>query len=307
VATLLAAAMPEGNPASWAPPRALRAAGFPFARATGDDAAWDRTLAGNLASRAARLWRQVRLGSAFVEFALACLVVAFVVGPLLSRRARSAEEAELAVQRAIHRAFAFSVACWQRIRLIRVNATGLAGLAELGPCVIVANHPTLIDVVLLGSRLPQMDCIVNAGWAAHSPFLQRAIKLAGYVKNDAGQSAVDDCATRLARGRKVLVFPEGTRSPWGSFGKFQRGAAHIALATGAPVLAVTIRCRPRMLGSNRKWHDVPPRSSRYELRIAGRLEPAAYLAGGTGVPIAARRMTEDLRRIFLEEPHLADA
>ena len=264
-------------------------------------------MAGDLASRTARLWRQIRLGSAFVEFALACLVVAFVVGPVLRRRARSAEEAELAVQRAIQRAFAWSVAWWQQIRLIRVDAKGLAGLAELGPCVIVANHPTLIDVVLLGSRLPQMDCIVNAGWAAHSPFLQRAIELAGYVNNDAGQSAIDDCAARVGRGRKVLVFPEGTRSPWGSFGKFQRGAAHIALASGAPVVAVTIDCRPRMLGSNRKWHDVPTGIARFELRIVGRLEPAAYLAGGTGTPIAARRMTEDLRRIFLEEPHLADA
>lgn len=307
MATLLAAAMPDGKPASWAPHRAPRADGFPFARATVDDAAWDRTLAGDLASRAARLWRQIRLGSAFVEFGLACLVVAFAVGPVLRRRARSAEEAELAVQRAIQRAFAWSVAFWQRIRVIRVDASGLAGLAELGPCVIVTNHPTLIDVVLLGSRLPQMDCIVNAGWTAHSPFLAHAIELAGYVKNDAGQSAVDDCAARLARGRKVLVFPEGTRSPWGSLGRFQRGAAHIALASGAPLIAVTIHCRPRMLGSNRKWHDVPPRISRFELRIAGRLEPAAYLAGAAGTPIAARRMTEDLRRIFLEEPHLADA
>lgn len=266
-----------------------------------------RTSRSSWAARAARRWRQIRLGAAFVEFGLASLTVAFVVAPVLRRFARNGEEAQLAVQRAIRRAYALSTGFWRFLRILTLDSSGLHGLAAAGPCIVVANHPTLIDVVLLGSHLPQMDCIVNAGWTANSPFMARAIELAGYVKNDAGQSAVDDCAARLRRGRTLLVFPEGTRSPWGAFGKFQRGAAHIALASGAPMVVVTIDCHPRMLGSGRKWHDVPDGISRFRMRIAATLDPAAYLAGGTSRPIAARRMTEDLFRIFLEEPNLADA
>ena len=258
--------------------------------------------------RLARHLRQVRLGAAFVEFGLAALAVAFLVAPVVRRRAASGEEAELAVQRAIQRAYAFSTRCWIWIGLFRVDSRGLAGLAECGPCVVVANHPTLIDVVLLGSHLKQMDCIVNAGWTAKSPFLARAIDAAGFVRNDGGRAVVDQCAARLRRGRRLLVFPEGTRSPWGSFGKFHRGAAHISLASGVPIVAVSIRCRPRMLGSGRKWHDVVDhRMSDFELRIAGRLEPAAYKTSGDSTPIAARRMTEDLLEIFRQETNLADA
>src|SRR5690606_18881162 len=121
----------------------------------------------------------------------------------------------LAVQRAIQRAYAFSVGFWQAIGIIRLDAKGLEGLADVGPCVVVANHPTLIDVVLLGSHLEQMDCIVNAGWTAKSPFLARAIEVAGFIRNDGGAAVVDACAANLARGRRLLVFPEGTRSPWG--------------------------------------------------------------------------------------------
>jgi len=257
--------------------------------------------------RWARRWRQIRLGAAFVEFGLAALAVAFLVAPVVRRRAADAEEAELAVQRAIQRAYAFSSRCWQWIGLFRFDSRGLAGLAESGPCIVVANHPTLIDVVLLGSHLKQMDCIVNAGWTAKSPFLARAIDAAGFVRNDGGAAVIEQCAARLRRGRRLLVFPEGTRSPWGSFGKFHRGAAHIALASGAPIVAVAIRCRPRMLGSGRKWHDVADRSSSFEMRIAGRLDPAAYRDAGVSTPIAARRMTEDLLGIFLQETNLADA
>jgi len=262
-------------------------------------------LSGGLATAARRLWRQIILAVSFVEFGAAALAVAFVFAPLERLRAASAEEAELAVQRTIRRAYAFSVACWKQLGVFTFDARPLAALASEPACIVVANHPTLIDVVLIGSQLEQMDCIVNAGWTAHSPFLARGIDAAGYVRNDGGVSVVEACATRLRRGRKLLVFPEGTRSPWGSFGKFHRGAAHISLASGAPVVAVSIRCRPRMLGSKRKWYDTDPRRPDYELRIAGRLDPSAY--AGMTTPLAARRMTEDLLSIFLQEPKLADA
>ena len=238
---------------------------------------------------------------------MAALAVAFVIAPIVRRRATSAEKAELAVQRAIHRAFAFTASFLRWVGIMRLDSRGLAGLAEGAPCIVVANHPTLIDVVLLGSHLKQMDCIVNAGWTANSPFLARAIDAAGYIRNDGRQSVIDECAARLRRGRVLLVFPEGTRSPWGSFGKFHRGAAHISLASGAPIVAVTIHCHPRMLGSGRKWNDVADRISEFEMRIAGRLDPGDYRSSGVGLPMAARRMTDDLLRIFLQEPHLADA
>lgn len=260
----------------------------------------------DLVRLAARRWRQLRFAAAFAQFGAAALVVAFIVTPLVRLRSRTKEESELGVQRATRRAYAFSVACWQWIGLVRVDSRPLAALEEPTACVIVANHPTLIDVVLLGSHLGQMDCIVNPDWASN-PFLARASDAAGYVRNDGGHSVIDACVARLQRGRRLLVFPEGTRSPWGSFGRFQRGAAHISLASGAPIVVVTIRCRPRLLGSGRKWSDVPERTSRFEMRIAGRLDPASYIANGASAPIAARRMTEDMLRMFLEEPNLADS
>jgi 1-acyl-sn-glycerol-3-phosphate acyltransferase len=269
----------------------------------------------NIPGRAARLWRQVRLACAFVLFGIATLTVAFIAAPVLRRTARRSgigreEAAQLAVQRAIGRACAFSIGCCKVFGILRVDAQGIRELAGEPACIVVANHPTLLDVVLLGSYLPQMDCIVNAGWTANSPFLARAIDVAGYHRNDGGIAVVETCATQLRRGRRLLVFPEGTRSPWGRFGKFHRGAAHIALASGAPIVAVSIDCRPRMLGSAQKWHDVADRMSQIRVRVAGRLDPADY-AGARNTAIAARRMTDDLSQIFAkifsEERNIADA
>lgn len=242
-----------------------------------------------------------------MEFAGAALAVAFVFGPLAGRLATNRDQAERAVQRAIQRAYAFSVRCWQVLRVIRVTSQGLDEIAPGPACVIVANHPSLMDVVVVGSHFAQMDCIVNAGWTARSPFLARGIAAAGYIHNNRGAAVVEECSARLQNGRSLLIFPEGTRSPEGGLGKLHRGAAHAALASGAPLVVVSIRCTPPLLVGRRKWHDVGSVRSEYQLRVAGRLDPRDYQSENTTAPMAARRMTEDLRGIFLKELNLADA
>jgi 1-acyl-sn-glycerol-3-phosphate acyltransferase len=166
--------------------------------------------------------------------------------------------------------------------------------------VIVANHPTLLDVVLLVAQFPQADCVVKReAWS--NPYLRGVVKAAGYIPNDEGQALVDACVRRIAQGRSILLFPEGTRSPRHGLGRFQRGAAHIALAAGCDILPVRIRCEPPTLMRGQKWYEVPDRAMTYTL------EPGAALAGlpyqravDAGEPRGrvARRMTAALREFF---------
>ena len=107
---------------------------------------------------------------------------------------------------------------------------------------IVANHPTLIDVVLLVSQMPEVDCIVKRGlW--RNPFLRWPVSWAGYLPNSEGEQLIEACAATLRRGHSLLVFPEGTRTVPGKPLRMQRGAAHIALAADAEILPVTITLR----------------------------------------------------------------
>ncbi len=62
-------------------------------------------------------------------------------------------------------------------------------LREDRNCIIVANHPSLIDYVLIASQLPQCDCLVKAAiW--ENPFMKRIVKAAGYIPN---QAPIDLC------------------------------------------------------------------------------------------------------------------
>lgn len=122
----------------------------------------------------------------------------------------------------------------QGSRIITCDLIALDRLAGQAPLVIVANHPTLLDVILIVSRLPQVVCTVKAG-LLNNFFVGASARLAGYIRNDASASLVREGIRQLNRRRQLLIFPEGTRSRDGSIGSFKPGFALMAQRAGAPI------------------------------------------------------------------------
>lgn len=248
--------------------------------------------------RLARGWRIARTGSAFAFFFAGGALLAAAL-PLAERLAGGAG-ADLRAQRQIARGYRLFMSYMQAAGLVRVRFEGEADLLTAGARVLVANHPTLVDTPLLGQRLPQVDCIANPEWA-DSPLLRGAIAAANYVRNDAGAEAIDDAVRRLRDGRRLLIFPEGTRTPRGTtLGRLHRGAAHIALRAGVELLPIAIRCEPRTLMKGQRWYDVPDRPFVLTVRVLAPLSPKDVLSGGETPSVAARKLTDALRERLLE-------
>ncbi|HVP31507.1 MAG TPA: lysophospholipid acyltransferase family protein [Myxococcota bacterium] len=246
-----------------------------------------------------RSWRIAGTGFSFVVFGIGALLLALFVFPICHLLSPSRPAAEVRVQRVVQRAYRFFVGLMESLGLIRTRWIGLERLHAPGAKLVVANHPSLIDVVHLIARLPQADCVVGDAWARNA-WLGLAARRAGYLTNARGAEVVAACAERLRAGRTVVLFPEGTRSPEAGMQRFQRGAAHAALVAGAPIVPVAIRCEPRMLMKGRPFWAVPERPAQYTLRVLEPVDPRA-LAGADAPPaIAARRVTSWLRARLAE-------
>ena len=242
-------------------------------------------------------WRAARTGLAFVTFGVGAAILGAVVFPIVTALSRGRRR-ELRIQRTIHLSFRLFVLVMRALGLIRVTWNGRDRLEGPGGHVIVANHPTLIDVVLLIARLPQADCVVKkAAW--HNRYLRRVVDAAGYIANDAGPDVTAACVERLRAGGRLLLFPEGTRSPRTALGPFYRGAARVALASGCDVIPVVIRCEPLTLGKGEPWFRVPHRTAQITLDVQPPVSPSAYVHE-LGAGLAARRLTDDLRTVFEE-------
>ena len=215
--------------------------------------------------------RALSSGTGFVLFGIGSLVLVVVGFPLVRLTTRDPELRVRRVRLLIERAFRLFIRSLVWLGAITVRFEGRERLASPGPLLVIANHPSLIDVCLLGSWMPDADCVVKReAWSNF--FLGGVVRAANYIPNDGGEALIETCVARLREGSKLLLFPEGTRSPKGELRAFKRGAARIALQAGCPVLLVDIDCRPPFLGKGDPWYQVPFELPCYTVTVH---EPAA--------------------------------
>lgn len=244
-----------------------------------------------------RGWRIFGTGLSFACFGLGGVLLSLTLFPLIRLTSRDRDTTRRRVQLAMHYTFRLFVLEMTLLGVISYQVEGRERLRR-GGTLVVANHPSLIDVVLLIALMPEADCIVKqALW--RNPFLRWPVAWADYTPNsDSAEQLVQSCAAKLRAGRSLIVFPEGTRTRPGQPLTMQRGAARIALAAGAEVLPVTIVCKPRMLGKNQAWYKVPPRPGHWHVVVGEPLHAADFAAAGVPEPLAARRLTEHFADYF---------
>jgi len=149
-----------------------------------------------------------------------------------------------------------------------LNTLDTVGLVELRiegtprrqPCILVANHPSLLDFIVLLRDLPNAVCLYKAE-SLQNPVLSAFIQVGGYIEGldgtaSASKRIIASCCERLSEGHHVVFFPEGTRSQSAStVRKFRTTAFHAAIKCDAAVQPVVIDCEPLFLGKNQRWTE----------------------------------------------------
>ena len=129
-------------------------------------------------------------------------------------------------------------------------------------------------------------------------FMAGVVRATNYIPNlDDPERLIADCASALHDGANLVIFPEGSRTPGGEQGKYQRGFAYIALQAGAPILTVTIEVAPPTLRKGEPWYAIPERRPHWIIRVRERVDtPRIY---GTEPSISnARRLTMDIKSMM---------
>jgi 1-acyl-sn-glycerol-3-phosphate acyltransferase len=241
-------------------------------------------------------WRLLITGACFLAFSLGALAVSLTVFPAL----RLFPGGERRVRWMINRLFRTLLALLEAARVMRLESSGLERLRQAGPALVLANHPSYLDVVVLLSAMPRATCVVKDElWS--NPFFAGVVMAAGYVRNSDPEQVLAGCRRALAAGDPVILFPEGTRTRPNAPLRFLRGAAHVALATGRPILPVLLHCDPPTLTKGSRWYQIPARPFRFRATVRDELQPAKLADPGQPPVIAARRLTHALENYFSRE------
>lgn len=147
---------------------------------------------------------------------------------------------------------------------------------SLSSKVVVANHPSLLDVVMLIALIPNADCIVNA-YLSHN-ILTGVVRQLYILNNPDFNGLMQTCAESLEMGNCLIIFPEGTRTRRSGKVILKKGAARIALASGCSIVPVKIGGTDKFgLGKKDPWRGFNTRERYvYKLTMGKEITPEKY-------------------------------
>lgn len=168
------------------------------------------------------------------------------------------------------------------------------------PLIVAANHPSLLDAVLILSRLPNTVCVMKASLMDNVLFGSGA-RLARYIRNHAPVEMVLSARDELRGGAQLIIFPEGTRTSRFPVGPCLPGTGLISARAGVPVQTVLIEFSTPYLGKAWPLFRPPELPLRCRVRLGRRFDP----------PTDVRAFTLALEAYFraelTESPLAADA
>lgn len=240
------------------------------------------------------LWRLFVTAVSWSAFGVGALVVGAVLLPIVRLIPATRAVRRRRARAVMSAALRFFIGIMHRGGGLTYEFHGRERLGRPGQ-MIVANHPSLIDVVFLLAFTPAAGCVVKQGlW--RNPLTRGAVTLVEFIPNDQTASMIERAAAALREPQTLIFFPEGTRTRPNQPMVFHRGAANIALRAAASVTPVYIRCQPTTLTKAEPWYRIPPRRPHISLVVGEDLDLSPYR--NTPLPLASRALNEALHQHF---------
>lgn len=154
-----------------------------------------------------------------------------------------------------------------RAGIVECDMAVLADIAQRRNLVLVANHPSRLDCLILASALPHMVCVTKASiW--ERGVLGSTLRTAGYVRHDTLLKLIGPASQALKEDCQLLLFPEGTRARAGAEpGPIQPGFAAIAQRTRSDVQVMLIETPSPYLSQGWSFLRRPPLPMHYRIRL----------------------------------------
>jgi 1-acyl-sn-glycerol-3-phosphate acyltransferase len=158
------------------------------------------------------------------------------------------------------------------------------------PSVYVANHQSLFDIPAMVLAIPSDFRIVAKRELLYVPVFGWALWLAGFIFIDRSDRErairrLERTVRTIRRGRSIVVFAEGTRSPDGRLLPFKKGGFVVALQAGVPIVPVSIRGGRDILPKG----SLRPRPGRIDVIFGAPVPTSTYTLETKDALIAAVR------------------
>jgi 1-acyl-sn-glycerol-3-phosphate acyltransferase len=159
----------------------------------------------------------------------------------------------------------------------RLDLSAIDALRGGPPVVLVPNHPSLIDALLILTRHPNISCVMKME-LMRNIFLGAGSRLARYIPSGQPRQMIKDSIEELRRGGIVLLFPEGTRTTRVPLNPLTGSVGVIAKHARVPVQMLIIETDSPYLSKGWTLFRVPSLPINYRVRLGRRFESPSNVA-----------------------------
>lgn len=221
-----------------------------------------------------RVLRGFLVVMAFVIFGIGSLILSFVFLPIGCIFLKNNKKREFFC-RIIHKLWKFFTGFLIFLRLIKIN---VKNFEQVRGKIIVATHPSFIDILLLIGLFENSLCLAKKE-LLNNIFLKNIIKNV-YMPNDININEFkEECVSALKDGYNIIIFPTGTRTTDIKNVSLHKGAALLQIASGADILPVKIECDYPFLQKEQPIYDAGEKTINYDITIKPTIKLSDFSEG----------------------------
>jgi 1-acyl-sn-glycerol-3-phosphate acyltransferase len=235
----------------------------------------------------------------FLVFGLGTLALVIGAFPVMSLLFHPKARFSSYARRFISASFRFHFISMMRLMgVIKLDVDDREKYRRLSSKIVVVNHPSLLDVVMMISLIPNADVIVRGNLTRN--LIVRWVVNRLYILSSLDFDVLAGaCIRSLNEGNCLVIFPQGTRTPRSGEIRLKKGAARISLLSGRSVVPVYIGGNDKLgLGKYDHWYDYNHTECYvYRIRMQDEIDPAKYV--DMEMPKAVRRLNNEIREVFI--------
>ncbi len=224
-------------------------------------------------------------------FGIGALFIGLVLFPVLAlfldENKRRKHYAEI-----IHKSWKFFIWVIEVTKVIGVRING--NLSDIRGKIVVASHPSLIDIILLIGQMPNSLCLAKKE-LLKNPIMRNIVKSL-YIINDTDPEIFKkDAINALNDGYNIIIFPTGTRTQPGENIKIHKGAAQLAVMTGINIVPIKIETDYPFLIKNHSPLDAGEKTVNYNITVLPEINISEYNVENIGEIKARNHISEKIK------------
>lgn len=237
-----------------------------------------------------RFIRSVLVLLSFVIFGIGAIFLNFIIFPMANFFLKD-KQLLYFYSDIIHNTWKWFVRILIFFKIIKLNITDLDNIKQIKQKIIVATHPSFIDILILIALIPRTTCIVKYS-LSKNPILFNLVNSIFIMEDESLEKLKEHTKKMIDNGFNVVIFPMGIRHRRNEFPKIKKGAATIAMNANSNIVALKYYTDFDFLFISQPVYEAGEKAVTYDLSYVGEIDVKSMLQNSENEIVIKKNITK---------------